>query len=52
MPRCHLEHLENRETEEIKHLYRIANVLPEFLEEHGFTAEQAGGNQRKYLSAS
>ena len=43
MPRCHLEHLEDRETEEIKHLYRIANALPRFLEEHGFTAEPTGG---------
>ena len=33
MPRCHLEHPKDRETEELKHLYEIANVLPEFLEE-------------------
>lgn len=43
MPRCHLERPEDRETEELKHLYEIANVLPEFLEERGFTAESAGG---------
>lgn len=43
MPQCHLKHLENRETEEIKYLYKIANVLPKFLEERGFTAEPAGG---------
>ena len=43
MPRCHLEHPEDREAEEIDHIYRIANVLPEFLEERGFTAEPAGG---------
>lgn len=43
MPRCHLEHMEDRETEEIRHLYEIANVLPRFLEERGFTAEPAGG---------
>ena len=42
MPRCHLERIEDRETEEIRHLYEIANVLPEFLEERGFTAEPAG----------
>ena len=42
MPRCHLERLEDREEEEIKHLYQIANVLPEFLEERGFTAEPLG----------
>lgn len=43
MPQCHLERIEDRETEEIKHLYKIANVLPKFLEEHGFTPETAGG---------
>ena len=43
MPRCHLERLEDRETEELRHLYEIANKLPEFLEERGFTAEPAGG---------
>ena len=43
MPRCHLKCLEDREKEEIEHIYRIANVLPEFLEERGFTAEPAGG---------
>lgn len=34
---------EDREIEEIRHLYQIANVLPEFLEERGFTAEPTGG---------
>ena len=43
MPKCHLERIEDREAEEIRHLYEIANVLPEFLEERGFTAEPAGG---------
>ena len=28
---------------ELKYLYRIANVLPEFLEERGFTTESANG---------
>ena len=43
MPRCHLERPEDQEAEELMHLYEIANVLPEFLEERGFTAESAGG---------
>ena len=43
MPRCHLKNHENREEEELKHLYQIANVLPQFLEERGFTAELTGG---------
>lgn len=37
------ENHENREEEELKHLYQIANVLPQFLEERGFTAESTGG---------
>ena len=43
IPRCHLKEGEDRETEELKCLYRIANVLPAFLEERGFTAEPANG---------
>lgn len=43
MPQCHLKNHENREEEELKHLYQIANVLPQFLEERGFTAEPTGG---------
>ena len=43
MPRCHLEKAEDQEKEEIRHLYQIANVLPQFLEERGFTAESARG---------
>lgn len=43
IPRCHLKEGEDRETEELKCLYRIANVLPAFLEERGFTAESANG---------
>ncbi|MGN0403551.1 MAG: guanosine polyphosphate pyrophosphohydrolase [Acetatifactor sp.] len=43
IPRCHLEKKEDREKEEISHLYKIANVLPFFLEERGFTAESAHG---------
>lgn len=43
MPRCHMEDAKERETEEIRHLYEIANVLKGFLEERGFTAEPAYG---------
>lgn len=43
MPRCHLKCEEDREKEELKYLYEIANVLPGFLEERGFTAEPANG---------
>ena len=43
MPRCHLKSEENREEEELKYLYQIANILPGFLEERGFNAESAHG---------
>ena len=38
IPKCHLKPGQDRETEELKYLYQIANVLPEFLEERGFTS--------------
>lgn len=43
MPLCHLANNENGEAEELSHLYKIANILPQFLEERGFTAEYANG---------
>lgn len=39
LPKCHLEEGQDREKEEIKYLYEIANKLPSFLEERGFTAK-------------
>lgn len=45
MPRCHLKNGENAREEELRYLYEIANVLPGFLEERGFTAEPARGVQ-------
>ena len=45
LPKCHLKPGEDRETEELKYLYDIANRLPGFLEERGFTAEPARGVQ-------
>ena len=43
MPRCHMKQKQDRKKEEIRYLYRIANVLPQFLEERGFTAERQVG---------
>ena len=43
MPRCHLKSEEERENQELRYLYEIANVLPGFLEQRGFTAESARG---------
>lgn len=42
MPKCHLNNVNDREAEEIKYLYEIANHLPAFLEERGFSAELSG----------
>lgn len=42
MPSCHLDEGEDREEVELKYLYKIANELPGFLEENGFTAEIYG----------
>lgn len=43
LPKCHLAPGQDRGTEELKYLYDIANKLPGFLEERGFTAEPANG---------
>ena len=43
MPRCHYKTREDAEKAEIEYLYQIANELPGFLEERGFTAEPAKG---------
>ena len=43
LPKCHLKPRQNLEEEEMKYLYQIANALPGFLEERGFTAELAKG---------
>ena len=45
MPRCHLKPGEDQEQASIRYLYEIANVLPGFLEERGFTAESAQGGK-------
>ena len=43
LPQCHLDKNEDREEVEINHLYKIANILPQFLEERGFSPESARG---------
>ena len=43
LPKCHLKPGQNLEEEEMKYLYQIANALPGFLEERGFTAEPSKG---------
>lgn len=47
MPRCHLKREEDRESVELQYLYEIANHLPEFLEERGFSAELSGTEEER-----
>lgn len=42
LPQCHVTSEESLESQEQKILYEIANVLPGFLEERGFTTEPSG----------
>ena len=42
LPKCHMKEGQDRETEEIRYLYQIANELPDFLEKQGFRAEISG----------
>lgn len=46
LPLCHVSDIERIGAEELKYLYEIANTLPGFLEEHGFTPEMSGFNDR------
>lgn len=48
MPACHIKNGESRSEVEHKYLYEIADVLPEFLEERGFTAELSGFTEDRY----
>ena len=48
MPACHIKNGESRSEVEQKYLYEIADVLPEFLEERGFTAELSGFAEDRY----
>lgn len=41
MPKCHLKPGDNQDDVEMRILYEIANSLPDFLEERGFTPELA-----------
>ena len=42
LPKCHVKEGEDGEKTELNHMYEIANILPEFLEERGFSAEGSG----------
>ena len=45
IPKCHIPSEEKRKEEELRILYEIANALPEFLEERGFTPQLTGIEQ-------
>ncbi|MBC3797692.1 guanosine polyphosphate pyrophosphohydrolase [Acetobacterium tundrae] len=47
LPKCHLKEGETYADEEIKYLYDVANQLPGFLEERGFTAEMSSLTDQK-----
>lgn len=48
MPACHIKDGSDRTALEQKYLYEIANIMPEFLEERGFTAELSGFPEEKH----
>lgn len=39
LPKCHLNEGDNRQEREIEYLYELANTIPRFLEEKGFSLE-------------
>ena len=48
IPSCHIKNDNEKSEIEKKYLYEIADVVPEFLEERGFTAELSGFSEEKY----
>lgn len=48
MPSCHIKSGDEKSKIERKYLYEIADVVPEFLEERGFTAELSGFTEDRY----
>ena len=48
MPSCHIKNGDEKSEIEKKYLYEIADVVPEFLEERGFTAELSGFAEDRY----
>jgi len=52
MPKCHQKEWDDAEETELNYLYKIANIIPSFLEERGFTAQVSeieGANQSQRL---
>ena len=47
MPKCHLQSGQSKQEIEKEYLYRIANMMPSFLEKRGFVPESAGVEEEK-----
>lgn len=47
LPKCHVKDEKDKAEKELKYLYEVANILPSFLEERGFTSELSGIAQKK-----
>ena len=50
MPKCHIGEGESRKDIELDYLYKIANILPEFLEERGFSVQVSERDGAKHSS--
>ena len=50
LPKCHLRPGENRKELELVYLYELADVIPEFLEERGFSVELSSERISKRLT--
>ena len=48
MPKCHMEDDEKREPAELDYLYKIAEILPDFFERRGFSAEMSASDKEYY----
>ncbi|MCP1103320.1 hypothetical protein M2454_001407 [Aequitasia blattaphilus] len=48
LPKCHIKEGDNRKEIELDYLYQIANIIPEFLEERGFSIEVSEREGAKY----
>ena len=48
MPKCHMEDDEKREQAELDYLYKIAEILPDFFERRGFSAEMSASDKEYY----
>lgn len=48
LPKCHVSEGEDKTETEIKYLYELANIIPSFFKEHGFTPELSGLTSKKH----